>query len=232
MKTKNYLLLFLASFLVFTACEKETIYPINSIVVGETKDMMAYSGNVDLKLTTLGLNMNSFALDMDHNGFDDIQFVVENYDGIYSINQRINIIPMSKSVYVSYQNIEEIFCTHINYTGDTIWNDIYDSTQTYDSIINLYNNHEIRQRIYTEGSEVSIKDASFNDEMQIAYILKQYNSSDNIDYKYNEWIGQKDKYIGIKIINNNSTYLGWIKVEVIDYDKIYIGNYYLKQIRS
>ena len=232
MRIRNNLLLFFTITLFAIACKKETIYPVNSILAGNTEDLMAYSGDINHKLTTLGLRMNSFSLDMDHNGFNDLKFVVENYDGVNTISQRINIIPISKSVYISYQNIDELYCKHTNITGDTTWNELYDSTQTYDSIISIYNNHDIRHRIYAEGSQISLNDASYNDEMQIAYVFKQFNSSDNNSYMYSEWIGQKNKYIGIKIINNNATYIGWIKVEVLDYDEIYIGNYYLKQVRS
>ncbi len=231
MKIKNYLYFSAIIIVLISSCKKEDSTTIQSIIIGDNYNIMAYSGDVNLKLTTLGTPMNSFALDMDNNGLNDIKFVVENYGNANSTNQRINIIPLGESVYISYQIIDEPYCKYTNSTGDTVWFETYDSTRTYDSIVYIQNAHDIRQRIYSYGERIGIDDASHNEEMQIAYLFQQYNSSENYDYKYNEWIGLKNKYIGVKIIKNNATFLGWIQVEVIDYDKIHIGAYYLKQIR-
>ena len=231
MKIKNYFFLSAIIIVLISSCKKEDAKPLRAIMVGDNSDIKAYSGDVNLKLTTLGQVMNSFSLDLDKNDFNDIKFVVENHGNPNSTIKSINIVPLSESVSVSFQYIDVLNCKYTNSTTDTVWYEPYDSTKTYDSIVYIQNDRDIHHRIYSMGDPMSIDDASYNEEMKIAYIFQQYNSSENYDYKYNEWIGQKEKYIGIKIINNKATYLGWIQVEVIDYDQIYIGSYYLKQIK-
>jgi len=231
MKIKSYFLLFAIIIVSITACKKEYITPLNSIVIGDNNDIMAYSGDVNIFLEPYGQYRNFYSLDMDNNGFDDLKFVVEEFSGTSTLSKRINIIPLSESVFVSYENFDEEYCQYTNTTGDTVWNAPYDSTQTYDSIIYINNNHEIHQKTYALKNTIYMDDPSYNNEMTIASRYFQENQSQNYDYKYDEWIGKKDKYLGIKIINNKHTYLGWIKIEVYDYNKIHIGEYYLKQIR-
>ena len=225
---KKIHILFAVLILVLSACKKDDSPLLRSVMVGEDPSLFAYSGKINYTLEKpIGIK-KSYNIDIDNNGFDDISFSIENYNNPITISQKITIKPLSESVYISFQNVDNVMCKSSNLSGDTTWYEDYDSTKTYDSIVYIYNDHNIHPMIYSERDRIGVNDDFSNETTDIAYIYYLENTIENYDIKYEKWLGKKNKYIGVKIVNKNYTYLGWIKLDIVDYNKVKLYDYYLR----
>jgi hypothetical protein len=186
------------------------------------------SGNYDFSGSNFNISNDKaqwkkrIEIDIDNNGLYDIAFLSEidnspgglNYSSIklFLENSNISVVTSIKidstcSYYKTYTNNNEMYTVH--------YNTMYDASNENDSLFTMRVHRVSCPKIYSYGDSIMLVETYKDSTILINY----YNKTRPImgDYVNNYHYGIVDaqnKFIGLRFVLNDETYLGWIYLSI------------------
>lgn len=207
---KKISFLFVVFFFLIFKCQAQS----DSIIIDPFLSSIFVTDIADTLITSyspLGCGTENYNLDIDGNNISDFTFSLTCYLGGMGTYAWIKLNSFDGSWFSADSSVTDSVC-QLDSIGQIVC-----TPETF-SMVRIYNSSDT---LYTGDclNQTSTNISNISTGNYPGYI--EYNSLDN-------WISG-DHYIGIRKIIDNVNYLGWIKVEVVDYNKIIVKEYALNR---
>lgn len=201
---KKLLLNYLTVLLIISVVQN-TFAQSNEIIIGLETDSIFIYDFEDIHLKDENNYQKDVWFDIDSNGINDIGFWVVKSVSDHRITSG-TVLKAVDSTFFSYEYVPNIkgYC-------DSLYEDDYQM-----AIVKSYSYNSIFSR---ENDSIVFQD----NKVDITYLRKLFSPC-RVLYNLPYWLN-KDEYIGFKKHWNNNVYLGWFKIEILDYDEIIIKEY-------
>ncbi|MFC2100425.1 hypothetical protein ACFLRZ_01205 [Bacteroidota bacterium] len=235
----KYIFCYILIILFFFSCKKED--PLDHI---ENKpnyiviDTLSHSYNIKkYPYETIGslLSQSSqFDADINNDRQNDLRFwIYFSYSpgGVNIKKSGIEILNLNTNISIVHK--KDTTCSYkIQYSDSntaTYW-ETYDPSATYSVPITLSIKDNVYPRIYNHGDTISLLDEYVNYDLELASNNKTNNTwlvNNGIacDIQAGIWNNIGNHFIGCTLIVNQKTFLGWLKLKVVDTDIIILQSY-------
>jgi hypothetical protein len=240
MKKLHYIFVFIGLALTFFyGCDNEEIIDLqtNYIVIDTLSNSYEFKENLNLSIDdTFG---ESIYIDLNNDNYNDIKIWNELDYSSGGINlKQSGIKILDSSVYIASIEMIDTTCTYekIGVTGPndtTYYHETYGNSDYYDGTPELQVRINNYPRVFNDGDTLTNSNYFIHSNLLLTYdnqtnSLWSGNGGCAYDIQYGIWNNTANKFIGLKMIIDEKTYIGWLKITVSDYDDIKLDSYALK----